>query len=320
MSDSKRVNITIPVYNRLDNTRKTLLSLKKNTPHWPHTVTVVDDGSEKEVGEFLLAVKKAGLIDNLFLLKENVGIATACNVGWHLVDAPFFMKLDNDMEIRSRKWLETIFGLWSLVEPRSTFGPAMTEDEILRGHPMPETPYGRLAVCTSNLRGCALMVPGQVSDVLGFFNEDYDRYGAEDGDYGLRMRVAGFIQYYYDATAMLRNLDGDYGKHALPKADMMERLHGAQGGGVGLFTLNGYLFTLGLRDIKPVPRYEVADIDGHRVLLRPTEGHAALREGLEKASRRVFEIAGTEGEEALTREDALAEIRAIMRGCGGLTA
>lgn len=319
MPDSKRINITIPVYNRLDSTKKTLLSLKKNTPHWAHTVTVVDDGSEKDVGEYLLAMKKAGLIDTLFLLEENVGIAAACNVGWQFVDAPFFMKLDNDMEIRSRTWLETIFGLYSLVEPQSTFGPALSEEELREwGHPLPPTPYGRISACTGNLRGCALMVPKHVSDVLGRFNEDYDKYGAEDGDYGLRMRVSDFVQYMYDASAMLLHMDGDYGTHTLSKDTMMQRLHGVQDGGIGLFTLNGYLFALALRDIKPVPRYEVADIDGHRVRLRPTEAHAALREGLEKASRRMFEIAGTEGDEALTREDTLEEIRAIMRGCGGL--
>ena len=320
MTDSQRINITIPVYNRLDSTKKTLLSLKKNTPHWPHAVTVVDDGSEKDVGEFLLAMKKAGLIDNLFLLEENVGIAAACNVGWELVAAPFFMKLDNDMEIRSRTWLETIFGLWSLVEPQSTLGPALSEADLLGGHPLPPTPYGKISACTGNLRGCALMVPKQVSDVLGRFNEDYDKYGAEDGDYGLRMRVSDFVQYMYDASSMLLHMDGDYGTHALSKKDMMQRLHGVQGGGVGLFTLNGYLFTLGLRDIRPVPRYEIADIDGCRVRLRPTEAHAVLREGLEKASRKLFEVAGAEGEEALTREDVLEEIRTIMRGCGGLTA
>lgn len=41
-----------------------------------------------------------------------------------------------------------------------------------------------------------VMIPTKVFDAVGVFNEDYDPYGMQDGDFAYRLNKAGFINYY----------------------------------------------------------------------------------------------------------------------------
>lgn len=41
-----------------------------------------------------------------------------------------------------------------------------------------------------------VLIPMKVIDTIGGFNEDYDPYGMQDGDFALRCNKAGFINYY----------------------------------------------------------------------------------------------------------------------------
>ena len=92
------LNITIPVLNRHDLTLKTILTLHKTIRALKFVITVVDNGSDQTLRKRLVEFKKADIINNLFLLPCNMGISVACNIGWNLIDAPYYMKLDNDME------------------------------------------------------------------------------------------------------------------------------------------------------------------------------------------------------------------------------
>jgi GT2 family glycosyltransferase len=195
MSQPPVVNITIPVFNRLHTTQKTILALRKCSREIPFAITVVDNGSEPELVERLVTFRKDGIIDNLFLIPRNMGISCAANVGWQMVDAPFYMKLDNDTVMKKRDWLPKLFRMWQHGLPLSTLGGAYDLPMLLKNPGIIETPDGPLGICDSNLPGQAVIIPKAVSDILGMWNEDYGLYGAEDGDYGMRMRCAGFPQY-----------------------------------------------------------------------------------------------------------------------------
>ena len=97
LMSSPLINITIPVFNRFHLTQKTIIALHKTAKNIPFVVTVVDNGSEQCLRNRLIEFKESGLIDNLFLLPRNMGISCACNIGWRAVDAPYYIKLDNDM-------------------------------------------------------------------------------------------------------------------------------------------------------------------------------------------------------------------------------
>ena len=175
------LNITIPVFNRYHLTQKTLLALRKTAPGIPFVVTVVDNGSAPDLRERLVNLRSDGLIDNLFLLPRNMGISCACNIGWRAVDAPYYMKLDNDMVATTPRWLDHVFRLWAHGEPLSIIGPIF-EQEKLTGHPGTlHTPEGILGICQGNVPGGATIIPKSVSDIIGYWSEDYGLYGADDG-------------------------------------------------------------------------------------------------------------------------------------------
>jgi GT2 family glycosyltransferase len=41
-----------------------------------------------------------------------------------------------------------------------------------------------------------VLIPMKVIDDIGYMNEDYDPYGMQDGDYGLRTNSLGYFNYY----------------------------------------------------------------------------------------------------------------------------
>jgi GT2 family glycosyltransferase len=41
-----------------------------------------------------------------------------------------------------------------------------------------------------------VLIPMKVIEDIGYMNEDYDPYGMQDGDYGLRTNSSGYFNYY----------------------------------------------------------------------------------------------------------------------------
>ena len=181
---SPLINITIPVFNRFHLTQKTIIALHKTAKNIPFVITVVDNGSEQCLRNRLIEFKESGLIDNLFLLPRNMGISCACNIGWRAVDAPYYIKLDNDMAACSPFWLKDLFQLWSHGKPMSTLGPTFTRSDLTKNPGTIVSGDGILGICTSNLMGSAIVIPKTVSDILGYWSEDYGLYGADDGERG----------------------------------------------------------------------------------------------------------------------------------------
>ena len=315
------VNITIPVFNRLVLTQKTILALRESGDSIPFTITVVDNGSEPALVSRLQELHRDGLIDKLFLLPRNMGISCACNIGWAMTDAPCFLKLDNDMLAQDPDWLEKLFTLWRHGEPLSTLGPAWTEEQLLANDGALHTPDGILGICRTNLPGAVLFVPKAVSDILGFWNEDYGLYGAEDGDYGARMNSAGFPQYYYLAQGLIRDMgleekpeDRDY---ALDRQGEHQALFVDEKGGTGLFKLNNYLYKYGIRNLKVPLRYAVADVDGNgKVRLRENKDYPPVRQALDVCRREMNRARASKDPDQIFRGEFIERLRTVMRECG----
>ena len=81
-------NVTIPVFNRPGATRETLLALRRTSQEVPFDITVVDNGSDPALVDTLLEFRERGVIDHLFLLPRNMGVACAANVGWEWCPRP----------------------------------------------------------------------------------------------------------------------------------------------------------------------------------------------------------------------------------------
>ncbi|WP_411330992.1 glycosyltransferase [Desulfovibrio desulfuricans] len=314
------VNITIPVFNRYHLTQKTLLALRKTAPCIAYAVTVVDNGSEQSLRDRLVELHKDGIIDNLFLLPRNMGISCACNIGWRAVDAPYYMKLDNDMAVITPHWLENLFRLWAHGAPVSTLGPTFTAQDMVKNPGTITSEDGILGICTSNLMGSAIVIPKSVSDMLGYWSEDYGLYGADDGDYGARMNCAGLPQYYYDANDFFVNGgkydNSEYEDTDLNKGKEHARLFKDESGGIGLFVLNYFLYNMCVRNWKVPLRYRIRDMDGYNVVLEEDPAYALIQQALSRSKNLLDNLVAAGRNNDMYSDAVVNRLKRIWEGCG----
>jgi GT2 family glycosyltransferase/Flp pilus assembly protein TadD len=206
----KYVNICIITFNRLNFTKQAIESLLKNT-RYPHVITVVDNNSQDGTKEYLEKVKQEGIIKNLVLLDENVGVAKASNLAWKLEpNSKYYLKFDNDIVIQKPDWLSSmvsvIDGIPQLGAIAYNFEPHSYPLTTLNGHSCRIKRH-------SNLGGACILIPRRTRDQLGYWCEDYGLYGEEDADYGERIRLKGLLNAYMEDENIGTHLPGGKAAH-----------------------------------------------------------------------------------------------------------
>ena len=189
------VNICIVTYNRIDFTRQCIDSLR-NDPGYPHVITVVDNNSQDGTGEYLRELHAKGIIKNIVLLEENVGVAKASNLAWSLMpDAGYYLKLDNDIVMQKRGWLsDMIYVIEALPQIGAlayNFEPVSYPVKTANGLTIRIKENG-------NLGGACILIPRRTEKILGCWCEEYGLYGEEDADYGHRILTAGLLNVYME--------------------------------------------------------------------------------------------------------------------------
>ncbi|MDE1170029.1 MAG: glycosyltransferase family 2 protein [Verrucomicrobium sp.] len=291
-----KVNIGVVTYNRLDFTRQCLEALRVVTRH-PFVLTVVDNASSDGTPEYLLSLKEQGLVDELLLLPENVGVARAANLAWQAVpDAAFYVKLDNDIVLQKPEWLGDLVAaslafpavpMWGYNFEADTGIFPVTREQ---GHAYRTLPEGRL-----HLGGACVLVPAGAAETFGMWCEDYGLYGEEDTDFGWRIRCAGLQSYYLEDEFVGLHLPAGRGPRIDPvtnaATDGMEEVHAAgyraakdasrqrNLGMGGLFSRNRFGY-----ENRFIPLYTPSRV---RAVPAPGPGRRAVRE-LDAAARRAL--------------------------------
>lgn len=217
------VNIGMVTFNRLEFTRRAIASVIKYTD-FPYVLTLVDNASQDGTREYLQRMYCDGLIDNLLLLDENVGVAKASNLAWHQEpDASHYLKLDNDIVIRKPGWLGRMVAAIDKT-PRVgviayNFEPISYPLVLLSGGSIRVKPVG-------NLGGACILVPRRTYQLLGDWCEDYGLYGEEDRDYGFRVSLAGLLNAYMEDEDVGDHLPA--GKAALISAETLAATDGQE--------------------------------------------------------------------------------------------
>ncbi|MDD2707180.1 MAG: glycosyltransferase [Verrucomicrobiae bacterium] len=198
------VNICMVTYNRLAFTREAIAALVAHTAY-PHVLTVVDNGSQDETPDFLRQMKAQGIIKNLLLLKENVGVARAANLGWlQEPEADYYLKFDNDIVIKKCGWLEAMVEVVEAIPEAGMVGYSFEQRSY---------PKGKLHGCEvrpkdGTLGGACVIIPKRTWQKLGYWCEDYGLYGEEDCDYGFRAANAGLMNFYMEDEQIGTHLPG----------------------------------------------------------------------------------------------------------------
>jgi GT2 family glycosyltransferase/Tfp pilus assembly protein PilF/SAM-dependent methyltransferase len=202
VEDKKYVNISMVTYNRLNFTTQSIESILKYT-RFPFVITVIDNNSLDGTKEYLKKLHRNGIIKNLVILDENVGIAKASNLAWyHEQDAEYYLKFDNDIVIEKPDWL---FNMVKAIDAIPELGAIAYNFEPY-SYPLSTMNGIKFRIKKhNNLGGACILIPRRTRERLGFWCEDFGLYGEEDADYGERIRLKGLLNAYME--------DEDIGLH-----------------------------------------------------------------------------------------------------------
>lgn len=91
-------------WNRPKMTELVIRTIHKNTNRNDFRLVVLDNGSEKQTQDMLSFMSDNGLIDELFLLEENLGLEKARQWLFNQTESEFFVDIDNDC-LPPKDWL-----------------------------------------------------------------------------------------------------------------------------------------------------------------------------------------------------------------------
>lgn len=254
------LTITIVTRDRLPLTKTCLASLMPTIAGKDVTVCIVDNGSTDGSVEYLRSFVRDYPQIRLILLPRNMGVSVGANLGWASFPAEYYMKLDNDIEIREPGWLDRLLDF-----SRANNDTAMVGYRYFERHEMHPV---RLAgdetfwasVCCN---GGVALVPRRISAVCGYWCEDYGVYGHTDVDYSNRAKLGGFHVGYLANDNTIAHLgyerDIDVKLEALKFAVRTREETGRK-----LYLLNKFLYEEGVRGIY-VDRRFLPDFSGDTV-------------------------------------------------------
>ena len=199
----EKCTIMMVTFNRLDLTKKTIEELFKNTKR-PFNMVVVDNGSEDDTVPYLTdrlssAVNNTSLNDfTIINNNKNLGIAIGrnkCLLASAKWNDQWLATIDNDV-ILPNGWLSKCI---ESLEKNKNFGAIGVNFEKST-FPIIEKNGCKIQFKKQGNLGTACMVFNRkLHKLLGFFNyADYGKYGEEDSDFGMRVRVAGFSLGYIE--------------------------------------------------------------------------------------------------------------------------
>jgi GT2 family glycosyltransferase len=215
--ESIAVSIVIPVFNQLQATLDCLESISRHAGSTAIEVIIIDDNSEKQLGETLSLVEGLTVLSN----DQNRGFIYNSNLGAMEARGDYVLFLNNDTEV-TEGWLESLIHVFSkradagavgakLVYPDGRLqeaGGIIFEDGS--GHnygrgddpSLPEYNYLRRADYCS---GAALMVPRNLFMRIGGFDPVFCPAYYEDVDLAFSIRAAGLHVYYQPESVVIHH-------------------------------------------------------------------------------------------------------------------
>ncbi|MBW2429336.1 MAG: glycosyltransferase, partial [Deltaproteobacteria bacterium] len=213
-----KCSIIIPIFNQAEYTRQCIEALYKNTSSSFFEVIVVDNNSTDGTKDYLSSIpEKVKVITN----NENLGFAKACNQGAEHSKGYYLIFLNNDT-LPQHGWLEEMINtaekdsLVGMVGSRLLYpdGTIQHAGVYFNEHGIPyhafrsapgDHPAALITRETPGVTGACMLMPKQLFQHIGGFNEDYHMY-VEDVDLCLRTWDVGF-KVVYCAESVLTHFE-----------------------------------------------------------------------------------------------------------------
>ena len=216
--------IMMVTYNRLELTKETIKSIF--SLNRPHNLIIVDNGSTDGTPDYLTNLRYNGSTQSIILYhnKENLGIAIGRNQALKIandLNTKWFCTLDNDVIVPPHFLDEAI----EIMEKNPKYG-AIGANMEGKDYPL-ITENGKTFQLkqAGNLGTAAMVMSRSAHKMVGYFNTQYNAYGLEDSDMGMRIRVAGFkLAYIKDNGKHLGVGEHDTGEYRKWKTQQHDSL------------------------------------------------------------------------------------------------
>ncbi|WP_432734611.1 glycosyltransferase family 2 protein [Maridesulfovibrio sp. FT414] len=255
------VCIAVTAYNRSSHTRRTIESI------WKHagcdfTLCVVDNASTDDTWDVLCELRDKGLIHYAYRFTKNMGPAVAVNHVWSQFTAPYYLRLDNDIFFSKDGWLKEMCALSEKHKDISVLSYPIFfgHDSYRKIHTMYGDDLLDRADRNGSHPGGIFMMDYFSFKESGYWNEDYGSYGAEDGDYSVRIDLMGRKRLYINCFDWGTHDDFSYGeveKYQYSKS-IRQQSHKQYG---GLFQINNMMYHFKLRNLRTTRKYITSTVD-----------------------------------------------------------
>ncbi|TVM00934.1 MAG: hypothetical protein CV087_11655 [Candidatus Brocadia sp. WS118] len=239
----QKVSIIIPVFNKVEYTKKCCEALSKNTPQALYELIIVNNASTDGTGDFL-----KGLKDNVKILmnEKNLGFSKACNQGAALASTNYLLFLNNDTEPK-KGWLEPLLNILNqdysigavggkLLFPDGTIqhaGVVIIDDQklpdplvarhIYYGQPGDVAEANQLRQYQALTAACLLMRKSSFHEVGGF-DENYWN-GYEDVDLCFKLQEKGWNLVYQPESVLIHHESKSGPERFSKVSENIARLH-----------------------------------------------------------------------------------------------
>lgn len=214
-SENPLVTVIIPIYGKIGYTLNCLASIAANPPQVPFEIIVVDDCSPDDSFDVLTYVRGINLVKS----DKNQGFIGSCNSGADIAKGEYLYFLNNDTQVTPR-WMDELVRTFrefpgtglagsKLIYPDGTLqeaGGIIWQDGSawnfgrLQNSQLPVFNYAREVDYCS---GASIMVPKDLFNELGGFDEYYSPAYCEDSDLALKIRNQGYRVIYQPLSTII---------------------------------------------------------------------------------------------------------------------
>jgi GT2 family glycosyltransferase len=225
MSETIDATLIVVNYNKMWYTRACLESVIAADPV-PAQIVAIDNGSTDGTGEYLRErfcemAARSGVSFSLISNDHNVGACTARNQGLEIAEGRYISFMDNDVVVRSRRWLGILAESLEAEERIGIVGPKLVYPfepyniqeagvgisrtgrvkYLGRGEPR-DTPEHNMRREVQCLISACWLMKREVPQEIGGLDEIFNPAQFEDFDYCYRARMRGWRVVYEPKAEM----------------------------------------------------------------------------------------------------------------------